>query len=414
MADPTHFAKPTADPDALDRAAGQMSHAALAFHTTAAGVKTASAQAHAGWASSNACVAFLSSTGQTHQHAVHAHNQLSATARATRTFARVIREICHNIDGLNRQHDTAAEDSRHRALLTGKDPQSPALTVADIDARLSPQYDELMSRYTRAARTYAAALSGLTTTAADPTAKHTAQDMLGTVGKALGPVAVAFVASADATVKIGMKLNLGKAYITWLTRGTKANIDLARFADSAEGKYLQQAIVGHYEALYKDYPAVRDIVYGRKPFSAAAFNLLSKAGFSPTAIAFAGKSRQILARGGLGLTIVNGINDMRTGGGDKGVHGVLTRVMGGDGAASSAVLLAATGNPVVDGVAVAALLTYGGYSAGNLIYKNRQAIVSTTTKIGKQVGRNAAGNATSDWDALTHPTHILRALTPHF
>ncbi|WP_454049479.1 hypothetical protein [Cellulomonas sp. Marseille-Q8402] len=80
----------------------------------------------------------------------------------------------------------------------------------------------------------------------------------------------------------------------------------------------------------------------------------------------------------LPVTIVTGLVDVRTGGGYTGARGWATRGFGAAGAAGAAGVLLLS-NPVGITVAGAAVLAYGAWSLGNLVWDNREAIGSFLT-----------------------------------
>lgn len=103
----------------------------------------------------------------------------------------------------------------------------------------------------------------------------------------------------------------------------------------------------------------------------------------------------------LPLTVLSGLSDVATGGGYDGARGVTTRVLGAAGATGAGALLAssfvagAALGPVGLAVASAAVLAYGAWSLGNLIYDNWGAITDAVGRAANWVGDRAvdAGRA---------------------
>jgi hypothetical protein len=104
----------------------------------------------------------------------------------------------------------------------------------------------------------------------------------------------------------------------------------------------------------------------------------------------------------LPLTAATGLVDTVTGGGYDGARGWATRGFGLAGAAGAGTMMAMSAgllasNPIGWGIAGAAVLGYGAWSLGNLIYDNREAI-------GEFIGNSAewvGDRATDAWNATT-------------
>ena len=79
----------------------------------------------------------------------------------------------------------------------------------------------------------------------------------------------------------------------------------------------------------------------------------------------------------LPLTAVSGIADVVTGGGYDGARGAATRAFGAAGALGAGALLLGVANPVGITVAGAAVLGYGAWTLGNMIYDNRAEIAES-------------------------------------
>jgi hypothetical protein len=83
--------------------------------------------------------------------------------------------------------------------------------------------------------------------------------------------------------------------------------------------------------------------------------------------------------------------------------------------------VAAALGPVGLGIAGAAVLAYGAYSLGNLIYDNRKAIGKAFTTAGKWVGHQASNayhavsNTVDDAvHTITHPKNVLHSISHAF
>jgi hypothetical protein len=123
---------------------------------------------------------------------------------------------------------------------------------------------------------------------------------------------------------------------------------------------------------------------------------------SENAISKLGAAKGLIGRVAIPLTIVSGVTDVITGDGDKGWHGAATRIAGGVGAAGAVVLtLSMVGvafppaGLVIAGVAV---LGYGLYSLGNMVYKNWDTISAGLSDAADWVS-DAAGTVSEAVDA---------------
>jgi hypothetical protein len=117
----------------------------------------------------------------------------------------------------------------------------------------------------------------------------------------------------------------------------------------------------------------------------------------------AASAMRVAGKAFLPLTVLTGLADTVTGGGYDGARGWATRGFGLAGAAGAGTLIAVgTGalalGPVGLAVAGGAVLAYGAWSVGNLIWDNREAIGDFVSTAGKAVwdGATTAWNATTD------------------
>ena len=114
------------------------------------------------------------------------------------------------------------------------------------------------------------------------------------------------------------------------------------------------------------------------------------------------KAATAIGKAFLPLTVLTGGIDAVTGGGYEGGRGWATRGFGAAGALGAGALLASGAGlialgPVGLGIAGAAVLAYGAWSLGNLVYDNREAIGDFFQSVGGHIadGASAAWNATT-------------------
>lgn len=86
---------------------------------------------------------------------------------------------------------------------------------------------------------------------------------------------------------------------------------------------------------------------------------------------------RLAGRAALPLTVLSGGHDVITGGGYDGARGVATRAFGAAGALGGAALLLGVANPIGATVAGAAVLGYGAWSLGNMVYDHRAEIAES-------------------------------------
>ena len=89
------------------------------------------------------------------------------------------------------------------------------------------------------------------------------------------------------------------------------------------------------------------------------------------------RAARLAGRAFLPLTVLSGARDVVTGGGYDGARGVATRAFGAAGAAGGVALLIGVANPVGATIAGAAVLGYGAWTVGNMIYDHREEIAAS-------------------------------------
>ncbi|GIG36217.1 WXG100 family type VII secretion target [Cellulomonas pakistanensis] len=189
---------------------------------------------------------------------------------------------------------------------------------------------------------------------------------------ALGSVGAGAVALAQVIKGVMKSVTKGKAYLDFLKASS--------------------APITHYAAMvenFKKADAAMDVFRNGKPAAEWMTKLLGQQG--------AGAMRT-LGKAFLPLTVVTGLADTVTGGGYDGARGWATRGFGLAGAAGAGTLIAVgTGalalGPVGLAVAGGAVLAYGAWSVGNLIWDNREAI--------GDFFQSAGGVIADGWNATT-------------
>ncbi|TKR23915.1 hypothetical protein FA014_08775 [Cellulomonas hominis] len=199
----------------------------------------------------------------------------------------------------------------------------------------------------------------------------------GDVIGALGSVGAGGIALAQVIKGVMKSATKGKAFLDFLR---------------ASG-----APITHYQAMLDNFAkadAAMDVFKNGKPAAEWMTKLLGARGAG--LLRTAGKAF-------LPLTVLTGLADTVTGGGYDGARGWATRGFGLAGAAGAGTLIAVgTGalalGPVGLAVAGGAVLAYGAWSVGNLIWDNREAIGDFVSTAGKAVwdGATTAWNATTD------------------
>jgi uncharacterized protein YukE len=194
----------------------------------------------------------------------------------------------------------------------------------------------------------------------------------GDVVGALGAVGAGGVALAQVIKGVMKSATKSKAFLDFLKAST--------------------APVTHYAAMvenFKKADAAMEIFKNGKPVNP---NIARLVGPQATgALRIAGKAF-------LPLTLATGLVDVATGGGYEGARGWATRGFGLAGVGGAGALLAAGAlglGPVGLAVAGGAVLAYGAWSLGNLVWDNREAIGDFLGSAGKTVWN--AGATAVDW-----------------
>jgi uncharacterized protein YukE len=202
----------------------------------------------------------------------------------------------------------------------------------------------------------------------------------GDVVGALGAVGAGGVALAQVIKGVMKSATKGKAYLDFLKAST--------------------APVTHYAAMvenFKKADAAMDLFTNGKPVNPTLARLLGPQ--VTGAVRIAGKAF-------LPLTVLTGGIDAFTGGGYEGARGWATRGFGLAGAAGAGTLIAmgagvlAT-NPVGWAIAGGAVLAYGAWSVGNLVWDNREAIGDFLGAAGGAVKDVAVGAWNTTTDAVS-------------
>lgn len=194
---------------------------------------------------------------------------------------------------------------------------------------------------------------------------------------ALGAVGAGGVALAQVIQGVMKTVGKSRAYLQWWQAST--------------------APVTHYQALLDNIrkaDQAADVFMNGKPMNPAIASRLNPrivAGF------------RMLGKAFLPVTLVTGGIDAATGGGYEGARGWATRGFGLAGAAGAGTLIAmGTGllasNPVGWAIAGGAVLAYGAWSLGNLVWDNREAIGDFFQAAGGKIadGWNATTGAVSN------------------
>lgn len=420
------FPKPKADADALNAAAGRMRAAAGGFHTSSGGIRTTSARAlQAPWGGPST-VGFVSASTNLQTLTRNSGTHVSDAAIATSAYARVVHDVCTGIDALNRRYDTELGQARTAAV------NAPAHSTADpyagfdaLEPQLQRQYDALMRQFRAGAKNYVGALAS--TAGADPgtmikSAVHPERAALTAVAKCMGPGALGlyYLASGGAGVK-GLGGKFGN-YYSWISNGMKAKV--AGFlgkSKTLDWLFDLKGAAGRYSTTSAE--AWSTFLRGSSELSKPMSKLLSVLRIPEGGVDALSSAKGMLGKVFAPATMVTGAVDLVTGGGDKGAHGVATRVMGGvgflGGAGGTTIMAAEAIGLTVPGVGEVlvggALIAYGGYALGNYIYKNRQAIWNGMKSVGHTAANvyhdvsNTVSSVTSSvGHAITHPTSILK------
>ena len=252
---------------------------------------------------------------------------------------------------------------------------------------------------------------------------HSAQ-----LGTALAVVAVADKLTADRLAKAEVPQGLEAAVQAYLQRLMDGQDALAALGSAGAGgvalamvvkKGISTATKGnaYLQFLKASFAPITD--YGTMVNNFAKsdemLDLFSKGAKNGGILRFVVGSKAATAVGKLflPLTVVTGGIDAITGGGYEGGRGWATRGFGAAGALGAGALIASGAGlialgPVGLGIAGAAVIAYGAWSVGNLVWDNREAIGDFFQSVGGHIAdgataawRATAGVATDAWNATT-------------
>jgi len=247
---------------------------------------------------------------------------------------------------------------------------------------------------------------------------ETAGEHAGQIGAALAVAAAADIRTADALSAVQVPQNLEAAVDGYLERLLSSH-DLIGSLGSvgAGGVALAMAVKQGVKAFTKgsaylqflksSFAPITDYGTMVRNFAKAdeMLDVFSKGAKNGGILRFVIGSRAatMVGKAFLPLTVVTGAVDAVTGGGYDGARGWATRGFGAAGAIGAGALLASSAGlvalgPVGLGIAGAAVLAYGAWSLGNLIWDNREAIGDFFTSVGGHI----ADGATAAWNATTH------------
>lgn len=405
------FARVPADAGTLKGAAARLSTAAGTFGSGATGIGSSTSQAATAWRNSAASLAFVAASGKVRGLTASSGSALGQVATATRTFGGVVEEVNSGIDELNRRYagamHSAQASAARQATAAANAPAPPAGSapppdpyagVNSLRPQLQSQYEDLLTRYRGGAHTFAGALdSGHHGT--NP--KDIAENALNAVGAALGPTGKGFIDIFRAGLKGVKGVKNLKNLVTWLTSSRIAMMQAVNYVATGEAASLEgigRTLTGGAKALEQLKLGSPELGPTMTKALGLGGRLLGQGGISEGALGSINGFKNIAGKAFLPLTVLTGGMDAITGGGDTGLHGVATRVMGGAGALGAGAILLGVSNPVGLTVAGGAVIAYGLYSAGNLIYKNRQAIGHAIETGAKWVGNTVS---TLGSDAVT-------------
>ncbi|MCC2309326.1 hypothetical protein [Cellulomonas chengniuliangii] len=250
---------------------------------------------------------------------------------------------------------------------------------------------------------------------------HSAQ-----LGTALAVVAVADKLTADRLAKAEVPQGLEAAVQAYLQRLMDGQDALAALGSAGAGgvalamvvkKGISTATKGnaYLQFLKASFAPITD--YGTMVNNFAKsdemLDLFSKGAKNGGILRFVVGSKAATAVGKLflPLTVVTGGIDAITGGGYEGGRGWATRGFGAAGALGAGALIASGAGlialgPVGLGIAGAAVIAYGAWSLGNLVWDNREAIGDFFQSVGGHIAdgasaawRATAGVATDAWNA---------------
>ena len=253
----------------------------------------------------------------------------------------------------------AARDARQRELNADAQVHADAISTALADVATTDQQVADKLAAVEVPQTLASAVDAYLQRA------FASGDVIG----ALGAVGAGGVALGQVVMGVMKSATKSKAYLDFLKAST--------------------APITHYAAMVENFAkadAAMDVFKNGKAVNPTLARLLGPQVTS--AMRVAGKAF-------LPLTVATGLVDVVTGGGYEGARGWATRGFGLAGAAGAGTLLLAGASlgPVGLAVAGGAVLAYGAWSLGNLVWDNREAI-------GDFFGA-AGGKIADGWNATT-------------
>ena len=244
-----------------------------------------------------------------------------------------------------------------------------------------------------------------------------AQDHAAQIGTALAVVAVADQHVAESLAKVDVPQTLESAVQAYLQRALDSHDLLGSLGSVGAGgvalammikKGIGTATKGsaYLSFLKASFAPITDYGTMVKNFAKAdeMLDIFSNGATNGGILRFVVGAKAATAVGKvfLPLTVLTGGIDAVTGGGYEGGRGWATRGFGAAGALGAGALLASGAGlialgPVGLGIAGAAVLAYGAWSLGNLVYDNREAIGDFFQSVGGHIadGASAAWNATT-------------------
>lgn len=436
------FSVPHGDPDAIERAAGALRRVATDVERAGDVVGHVPGSLRATWQGSSATAAFagLASVAKT-SYATSA--SLGDAAEALRTWASDLHEAQNAVLAAQRRADT-----EHAAYLQQRtalhDTDAPAARPPDpvvqlrAERSLDADAEAAMGSASRAA-TAAAHQLDARARACRSSLDATEDRIRALTVKAGHDSGPSPVEGLLALVKVGKKafsvFTTTKTYVSWwgALTGAVREIPNVGFETEEHAAAWARFIISNQRAT----KLMQQLVQGSGELAPWMQRMLGAVRVGESGLARAAALKGVVGKLALPLTVVTGVYDLWTGGGDKGAHGVATRIAGGTGALGAGTLLLAGSalGPVGLAVAGAAVVGYGLYSLGNMIYKNREAIghaissgyhavasgvqaaVDTERKVvegavhvGEQAVHAVADGAKSVVSTLSHPANVLKAI----
>ena len=363
----SRFAAPTADPHGLRDAARRLARSAAELDGRGVAVAAAGTATLSGW-SGSASLQFVARARSLRTSTAQAQDALEAVSRAAARLADEVEQARQEVARLNdgwgdaverarRQAEDAAEQARRdtadalargeQALRRGYDDGSEELR--EQSSRLQARYEQVTGDLRDAGFSLERALRERDPVALLP-----------------GWVAGGIHTGQYAATAHGLLRTRGAA----AARYADLVVQASRFYDLGRPAVVT-ALLSSAQA-----EKLRDVLTGRGTTGRFAV------------------ARTAAGRAFLPLTFLGGISDAATGGGHDGARGALTRVAGAAGAAGALALgatylgLAALG-PVGVAIAAGAVIGYGLWSLGNLVYDHRAQIGAFFGKVGSGLATGA-------------------------